>query len=120
MSDDKQPDNKDLADKAKKSERQRINSILSCEESEGRSKLASHLALNTELSVEDAQGILASSPLEQAAKEDDDDNQQDQFSQAMEQGNPEVGADGGEGDEEKTDADTILADARLAGVYRKN
>lgn len=44
---------------ARKAERQRISEITGCEEAKGKSKLANHLALNTEMSVEDAKSVLA-------------------------------------------------------------
>lgn len=51
---------------ARKAERERISAIMSCEEAEGRSSLASHLALQTDMSVEAAKGILAAAPRETA------------------------------------------------------
>jgi len=44
---------------ARKAERQRISEITGCDEAKGKSKLANHLALNTEMSVEDAKAVLA-------------------------------------------------------------
>jgi signal peptide peptidase SppA len=46
---------------AKSAERARMSAITSCEEAKGKSKLASHLAMNTDLSVEDAKAILTAS-----------------------------------------------------------
>lgn len=48
---------------AAKAERTRMSGITSCEEAKGREALASHLALNTEMSVDQAKGILAAAPL---------------------------------------------------------
>lgn len=52
------------AQEARTAERARIQGIQSCDESKGREKLASHLALNTDLSVDAAKAILAASPAE--------------------------------------------------------
>jgi len=51
------------------SEKDRIKAILSCDEAKDRADLANHIALNTDLSVEDAKGILAASPAAGAAAE---------------------------------------------------
>lgn len=56
-----------LKSDAQTSERTRIDSILSCEEATGRSALASHFALKTGMSVEDARAALAASPAEAPA-----------------------------------------------------
>lgn len=48
-------------------ERNRISGILGCEAAEGRSKLASHIAFNTAMSVADAETMLGASAVEQAA-----------------------------------------------------
>lgn len=52
---------------ARVAERARISGIQSCEEAKGRETLASHLALNTDLSVDAAKAILAASPAAAAA-----------------------------------------------------
>jgi hypothetical protein len=53
---------------AQKAERERVKSILSCEEAKGKSALANHLALNTSLSLADAQAmLLAAAPEAPAA-----------------------------------------------------
>jgi signal peptide peptidase SppA len=46
--------------------RTRISAILACAEAKDRPKLAQHIALNTDQSVEEAQGILAASAVETA------------------------------------------------------
>jgi len=52
----------EAASTARTAERARISGIQSCEQAKGREALASHLALNTDMSLEAAQGILAASP----------------------------------------------------------
>lgn len=49
--------------KGSAAERARIKSILGCDEAKGRDASASHLAMNTSMSLEDAKGILAAIPL---------------------------------------------------------
>lgn len=44
-----------------KAERERCSAILGCEEAKGNSTLANHLAFNTQLSVDEAKGMLAAS-----------------------------------------------------------
>lgn len=99
-------------------ERARVKSILSCEEAAGRSDLANHLALNTDLSVEAAKSILAASP----KVEPKPAASASAFARAMaETGNPEVGADGASpaADVKPQSAEAILRDARAAGVIPK-
>lgn len=50
------------------SERERIKAITTCEAAKGREALANHLAFSTELSAQDAAGILAAAPLAQVAE----------------------------------------------------
>lgn len=52
---------------ARTAERARVSGIMSCDEAKGRGALANHLALNTDLSVDAAKGILAAAPVEAAA-----------------------------------------------------
>lgn len=47
----------------------RIKGILTCEEADGRTELAEHLAFNTEMSGDDAKGILAAAPKVEAKQE---------------------------------------------------
>lgn len=59
----KKPDaNAQTAADARVAERARIAGIQNCEEAKGREALANHLAMNTEMSVDEAKGILAASP----------------------------------------------------------
>lgn len=101
---------------ARTAERARIAGIQSCEEAKGREKLASHLALNTSMSVDEAKAILAAAPVEtqQAAAKTENP-----FKQAMDASkHPEVGADqaANAGDEESaaTAAKAILGNFSLA------
>lgn len=76
---------------ARESERARVAGILGSEEAKGREKLASHLALKTEMSVEAAKAILAAAPKEQAPQA----NPRNPFREAMDRdSHPKVGADG--------------------------
>lgn len=89
----------------RKAERERCAGIMNSEEAKGRTTLANHFALNTDMSAEAARAALAVSPLEaktEPAKEDakgGDDKGEDQgkggqFAKAMDkQGTPNVGAD---------------------------
>lgn len=88
------------ASDARTAERARISGIQSCEEAKGREKLASHLALNTDMSVEAAKGVLAASAQEGAAAPAAAAPAAggNPFKEAMDGGkHPEVGAEGGGG-----------------------
>lgn len=82
-------------DAARKTERDRIATIMSCEEAKGRQKQASHLALNTSISLEDAKGILAASAVEAAAAPAPETNQLENAmgKESAKGNNPGVGAD---------------------------
>lgn len=87
-------------------DRERQKAITGCEEAKGRAALANHIALNTEMSVEDAKAMLAAAPTEAAPTA----NGKSPFETAMEQTpNPEAGAQAGNGDEAKDDADEMFA-----------
>lgn len=81
------------ADEARRGERERIRAIHALPEAEGRADLANHLALETELTAEQAKGILAASPKKEAtppAKQEEANH----FKKAMDNGkHPNVGAD---------------------------
>lgn len=70
-------------------ERSRVQAILGCDEAKTRPAMASHLALNGQLSVEDAKGILAVS---QAEKTEASKPAGADFEAAMGKDNPELGA----------------------------
>lgn len=95
-------------------ERERIQAILGCDEAKSRSALSFHLAMNTEQSVESAKGILAASPEDKPAKQD---SAKTPFEQAMEQGNPDITAEGGPDVEEADASQQLLNDYRAATGY---
>ncbi len=100
---------------AAKAERARVSGIQSCEEAKGRETLASHLAFNTDMSVDQAKAILAAAPKTEAAAKPGS-----AFKEAMDNGqHPQVGADGAKGgaqDDPKAGVTGLLAAARAAGV----
>lgn len=74
---------------ARKAERTRVNGILSCDEAKGREALAQHLAMNTDMSVDEAKAMLAVAPKAQPAA-----NAENAFEKAMANTpNPQVGSD---------------------------
>lgn len=104
------------AAQARAAERARIKGIQDHEEAKGRTSLANHLALNTDLSVEQAAAILAAAPREEKAKEASATSA-NPFAQAMNSTeNPNVGADGsvatGKGGDDAASA--ILRDQQAA------
>lgn len=93
-------------------EKERIKAILAAPEAADRSALANHLALNTELSVDDALSVLAVSPKEAPQASGN------AFASAMENTpNPEVGADGAAENAELKGAARILANYAKATGY---
>lgn len=96
------------ASAAKLSERQRVGAIMSCDEAKGRQTLANHIALNTDLSVDDAKKMLAAAPVEKAATAS-------AFETAMANSeHPNVGADGGQNAGEQTVGQRIAANYHAA------
>lgn len=92
-------------------ERARIAAITGHEAAKDRAGLANHLALNTNLSVEEAAKILAAAPTE---KQEAAAPGKSAFEAAMETSDhPKVGADGGAAGE-MTAAQRILASHALA------
>lgn len=111
------------AAEARTAERTRVSGILNCEESKGREKLANHIALNTDMSVEVAKGLLAAAPAEAAATTAPA-AAGNPFKATMDADqHPQVGADGGEGgaaDAELSAAQLILrAQAAATGISVK-
>lgn len=111
------------AAEARTAERARVSGILNCEESKGREKLANHIALNTDMSVEVAKGLLAAAPAEAAATPAPA-AAGNPFKATMDADqHPQVGADGGEGgatDAELSAAQLILrAQAAATGISVK-
>lgn len=96
-----------------KAERARIGGITGCEEAKGKSTLANHLAMNTDMSVDAAKAVLAAAASEAPAAA----SAPDLFKQAMDTSkNPQVGAGAAEGagagGEQMTAAQRILADSK--------
>lgn len=94
-------------------ERERIDGILTCEEAKGRTELARHLALKTDMGVDDAKAVLASAPVEAGKAETD------RLSTAMGTvKNPQVGPGEGEsadaGDNPDANAAAMIGDWRRA------
>lgn len=99
-----------------KADRERVAAITSCEEAKGRTALASHLALKSDMNLETAKAVLAAAPKETTEVPV---NPLD-AAMAKTGGGPKVGADagGGEGDGEdsKSRVAAWAANARTAGV----
>lgn len=64
---------------ASRTERERIGAIIGSDQAKGREKLAHHLAFKTDLSVAEAEGLLAVS----AAEAPEESGQDNPFAQAM-------------------------------------
>lgn len=98
-------------------ERERIAAILNCEEAQGRATLASHLALNTSLSADEARAALAAAAVEAAAAPA---NGESPFLAAMAgSDHPEVGAGAGAPAEpEPTSAAAIIRDYAAATGFK--
>lgn len=109
-------DDKQLAADARKAERERMSAIMNCEEAKEKAGLANHLALNTELSVDEAKAMLKAAAPEKAATAaaaPANTEEPNHFAAAMNSTkNPQVGADAeGEGSREKmTNGQKIVAD----------
>lgn len=115
------------ATQARKDERVRISAIMGCDEAKDKQKLASHLALSTEMSAEDAKAILATAAAEtQAAQETPAAPKQDanSFTQAMNNtANPAVGSDSAAGKSDNGElsmAEQIIRDQKLATGAKLN
>ena len=102
---------------ARTAERARVSSIMSCEEAKGRTALANHIAMNTDMDLDAAKAMLAASPAA-AAPVAAPAAQGNQFKEAMDNGkHPNVGADADAtaGDKPTDKAAAVLADYRAAG-----
>lgn len=97
---------------ARKAERTRMNGILNCEEAKGRESMAQHLAMNTDMSVDEAKAMLAVAP----KAEDKPAAAANPFERAMEAtANPNLGADAANGaDAEKDPVKRILSAQKAA------
>jgi signal peptide peptidase SppA len=102
-------------------ERARTKAILTCEEAAGKSKLANELAFNTNLTPEQAKGILAAAATETAAAAPAAAAPAaSAFHEAMNGSqNPNVGGDGGEGDKGEQSAAARILAAQSALTGRK-
>jgi ClpP class serine protease len=90
------PTAEEAAAAARTAERERVKAITTHPEAEGRASLASHLAMETDLSPEAAAGILKAAPKEQATVPEpkQEGQQPNYFRQAMDNSKqPNVGAD---------------------------
>lgn len=101
---------------AAKAERARVSGIQTCDEAKGREALASHLAFNTDMTVDAAKAILAAAPKSEAATPAGTG-----FKEAMDGGqHPNVGADtgagGADGGEKPNRVAALLKNAQAAGV----
>lgn len=105
---------------ARTQERARVGGIMGCEEAKGRTELANHLAMNTEMTVEQAQATLKLAPVATAPAAAAD-AKGGAFAEAMDKSkNPNVGHDASAGTnggsrDELTAAQRIKADAKAAG-----
>lgn len=110
------PDTTNHAAEARKAERERIAAIQGHANAKDKPALAAHLALNTEMSVDDAAALMAVAAPE--TKEPAADNGASHFSAAMDTSDhPNVGADAGASSGEMTPAQRILAaQAAATGV----
>lgn len=101
---------------AAKAERARVSGIQTCEEAKGRESLASHLAFNTDMTIDAAKAILAAAPKADAAAPKAGEG----FQAAMNNGqHPNVGADDGQGAGDGAKPNRVaalLTNARAAGV----
>lgn len=94
----------------------RIKSILKCEEATGRASLAEHIAYDTDMSVEDAQKMLAAAPVAAApaAAPEVVDKKNDAFLKAMDNGkNPDIKTGGGDEKAEESPGDRIVGTLKL-------
>jgi ClpP class serine protease len=93
-------------------ERTRIAAILGCDEAKTRPAAAMAVAMQRSDSLEDAQGFLASMPVEAKAS-----NNGPGFKEAMDQQNPDLGGGGGnEGEEGTDDGSATISLARSVGL----
>lgn len=104
---------------ARTAERDRISAIMGCDEAKDKTKLANHLALNTEMSVDEAKAILGAAAPEAIKDEGAGATSANSaFATFMNaDGHPNVGA-GSENAEEPSTASRILA-AQAAATGRK-
>lgn len=102
-------------------ERARISAILTAPEAENRSKLANHIAFNTNMSVAEAKGMLghASEEAKVSPPSAENKSESNAFEDAMSKSNPEIGADEAASDlsDEDKNANAFLAShEKVTGV----
>ena len=108
---------------AKQAERQRVGAIIGHPNAKGREAMANHLALNTDMSVDDAAALLAVAPVAQAAapekKEEAAEQKNEKFVAAMDKDdNPNIGPDGkAEEKAEKSGANELMEAFTAATGY---
>lgn len=91
----------------------RISAILTCEESQGRRKLAEHIAFNTDMGADDAKAMLAASEKEQPEAKGNGNG--DAFKKAMDESkHPDMDAGGDKGDDKVEES----AGDRIAKAYK--
>lgn len=101
-----------VAKAAVEADRKRVVAIQSCEAAKGKPALASHLALETDMTIEQATALLAKAAVEVPAKTN-------ALDAALRGTNPKVAADAGEADDKpkaRIDANKIYESRRLAAV----
>ena len=96
------------AAEARTAEKARVSGILNCEEAKGKGKLANHLALNTDMSLDVAKGLLTAAAPEQAATDKPAEGANN-FEQAMDKNkHPNIDGQGGSDDKGESAASRIL------------
>lgn len=97
---------------------ERRKAITTCDDATGREALAAHLADNTDMSVEDAKGVLAAAP--KAGEKAAGGKSESPFEKAMSRsGNPDVEDEGDGSGNEPKGASRLIAAGMKAGVLRK-
>ena len=105
---------------AKQAERQRVGAIIGHPNAKGREAMANHLALNTDMSVDDAAALLAVAPVAHVeVVEEADKPKNKKFVEAMNQDDhPNVGPDGKPlASAEKTQANELMEAFTAATGY---
>lgn len=95
-------------------DRERQKAITGCDEAKDRGALASHIALNTSMGLDDAKAMLAAAPVAAAPPT----TVETPFDAAASANNPELGADGGPASEAANDdaSSDVLALVRGVGI----
>lgn len=106
---------------AKQAERQRVGAIIGHPNAKGREAMANHLALNTDMSVDDAAALLAVAPVAQASEPEKKDEaakpKNEKFVEAMNRDDhPNVGPDGKADEKVEKSQATELMDAFTAAT----